>query len=93
MWYTGGLMTSDSKPLVTLYSQPGCGPCVGVEKYLERSHIPFQIRNIREDEEANARVAELGYIGTPVIEHPGGHFQGFNPEKLDSIKVALFAGV
>lgn len=81
----------DDAPQVTLYSQPGCGPCVGVEKYLERSKIPFQIRNIREDAEAANRVAELGYSGTPVIEHPHGHFNGFNPEKLEAIKVALFA--
>lgn len=78
---------------VTLYSQPGCGPCVGVEAYLTRSEIPFVKRDIRQDADAAARVAELGYRGTPVIEHPEGHFHGYDPEKLESIKVALFAGV
>lgn len=78
---------------VTLYSQPGCGPCVGVEAFLTRSEIPFVKRDIREDAAAAARVAELGYMGTPVIEHSEGHFHGYDPEKLNSIKVALFAGV
>lgn len=86
-------MTDAASAPVTLYSQPGCGPCVGVEAYLDRAQIPFQIRNIREDVEAAARVAELGYMGTPVIEHPGGHFKGYDPEKLEEVRVALFAMV
>lgn len=88
-------MTTDapSSAPVTLYSQPGCGPCVGVEKYLDRSGIPFEKRDITTDPAAHARVVELGYTGTPVIEHPEGHFKGYDPEKLESIKVALFAMV
>lgn len=86
-------MTNEDAPLVTLYSQPGCGPCVGVEKYLDRSGIPFEKLDITVDPAAHARVVELGYTGTPVIEHPEGHFKGYDPEKLEAIKVALFAGV
>lgn len=86
-------MTLVDAPSVTLYSQPGCGPCVGVEQYLKGSKIPFEKKNIREDEQAAARLVELGYRGTPVIEHPDGHFHGYDPEKLESIKVALFAPV
>lgn len=89
----GGMTLTDSAPIVTLYSQPGCGPCVGVESYLTASQIPFEKRDITKDETAYARVVELGYSGTPVIEHPAGHFKGYDPEKLDGIKVALFAGV
>lgn len=86
-------MTSDSPAPVILYSQPSCGPCVGVESYLKASKIPFTKVDIREDEAAYQRIVELGYTGTPVIEHPEGHFKGYDPEKLNSIKVALFAGV
>lgn len=86
-------MRSDIKPLVTLYSQPSCGPCVGVASYLTNSGIPFEKRDITTDPEAHARVVELGYTGTPVIEHPDGHFKGYDPDKLNSIKVALFAPV
>ena len=85
--------TSEPAPAVILYSQPSCGPCVGVERFLDEYGIPFVKRDIRQDADAAARVAELGYRGTPVIEHPDGHFHGYDPEKLESIKVALFAGV
>lgn len=86
-------MTTDIKPLVTLYSQPGCGPCVGVKSYLTRAEIPFEVRDVTQDEDALARLYELGYTGTPVIEHSEGHFKGYDPEKLESIRVALFAAV
>lgn len=86
-------MISDSEPLVTLYSQPGCGPCVGVASYLTASNIPFVKLDITQDLSAYQRIVDLGYTGTPVIEHPDGHFKGYDPEKLNSIKVALFANV
>lgn len=74
---------------VILYSQPDCGPCVGVKRALDAAHIPFEIKDIRADESAAQRVVELGYTGTPVVEHPGGHFKGYNVEKIDELKVAL----
>lgn len=86
-------MTTAAPDTVTLYSQPGCGPCVGVEAYLDRAGIPFEIRDIRSDAAAFDRIVELGYTGTPVIEHPGGHFKGYDPDKLEEVRVALFAMV
>ncbi len=86
-------MTTDIEPVVTLYSQPSCGPCVGVESYLKRSMIPYLKVDITQDAAALERIKNLGYTGTPVIEHPEGHFKGYDPEKLEGIKVALFAGV
>ena len=75
---------------ITLYSQPGCGPCVGVERALDSLGVPYEIRNVREDEEAAARVAELGYTGTPVVEHPNGHFKGFDVAELEKLRIPLF---
>lgn len=84
---------SEPAPVVTLYSQPGCGPCVGVESFLKRSEIPYVKADITKDPAAYERVAALGYNGTPVIEHPDGHFKGYDPEKLDQIKTSMFAMV
>lgn len=84
-------MTTADTPLVTLYSQPGCGPCVGVKTYLQRTGIPHEIRDITTDPEAEAHLRQLGYTGTPVIEHPGGHFKGMDTDKLEEIRVAMFA--
>lgn len=83
-------MTSVDDSVVTLYSQPGCGPCMGVSRALDAQGISYTVRNVREDEAAAARVQELGYTGTPVVEHPGGHFQGFLPDKIEELSVSLF---
>lgn len=83
-------MTDSENNTVILYSQPGCGPCVGVKRHLDANDIPYVIKNIREDEDAAARVISLGYSGTPVVEHPGGHFGGFDTEKLAKMQAALF---
>lgn len=80
----------DDKPPVILYTQPGCGPCVGVKTALERMGVDFDIRDIRTDEAAYQRVTQLGYTGTPVVEHPTGHFKGFDPEKLEELRPTLF---
>lgn len=82
-------ITSPSAHTVILYSQPSCGPCVGVKTYLKNAKVPFVELNIREDAEAAARVAELGYRGTPVVEYSGGHFHGYIPEELEKLKPVL----
>lgn len=83
-------MTTATDTLVTLYTQPGCGPCVAVERALKSAGIAFEIRNIRTDEAAYDRMVELGYTGTPVVEHPGGHFKGFEVDKIQELALALF---
>lgn len=71
---------------VTLYSQPGCGPCSFVKKAMESIGLDFIVRDIREDPDAEKRVRELGYPGTPVTEvktASGSYdWHGVNLEKI-----------
>jgi glutaredoxin-like protein NrdH len=79
---------------VTLYSQPNCGPCAATKRALERYEIPFTVRDVREDEEALRRVAELGYSRTPVVEtEDGEHWFGVNIERLKSLAQAAAISV
>lgn len=75
---------------VTVYTQPNCGPCVGVKAALKREGIPFELRDITLDPDAHARLVELGYTGTPVVEHAGGHFKGLDVTKIAELRVSLF---
>lgn len=76
---------------VTLYTQPGCGPCTAVKAALTRYKILFTEVNVRDDETAFNRVKALGYNGTPVIETAAGdHWDGFN---LQNIKLLAEASV
>lgn len=84
-------MTLSADSTVTLYTQPGCGPCIGLCRLLDAAGIVYEIRDIRSDPSAADRVRELGYTGTPVLEHPDGHFQGADVTKVAELKLALFA--
>src|SRR5699024_191720 len=52
---------------VILYTQPGCGPCIGLTLKLTTDGHYVREVNIREDVSSQARTAELGYTGTPVV--------------------------
>jgi glutaredoxin len=71
---------------VTLYTQPGCGPCVAVKSALKRYGIDHTIINVREDEAAMSRLIELGYQGTPVTETADGeHWYGLNMDRIKNL--------
>jgi glutaredoxin-like protein NrdH len=72
--------------MVTVYSQPGCGQCKNVIRFLNNNKIEHEVKDIREDSEALDRIVSLGYNGTPVVEANGEHFKGFDLEKLDALK-------
>ena len=67
----------------TIYSQPGCGPCISLAAMLKRRGIAHTIVNIREDPGAAERVAALGGTGTPftVNEDTGECWSGFLPDR------------
>ena len=73
--------------MVTLLSQPGCGPCIAVKAFLKKYQIEFEERNVREDTEAAALVRKLSYSGTPVVIAPDGRHVGkFEPDFLNSLR-------
>jgi glutaredoxin-like protein NrdH len=78
-------------PQVILYSQPGCGPCIAVKRDLQKRAIPFVTVDIREDPNGAARVAELGYGGTPVTVAGDMHWHGFRKDKMQQLDDALRA--
>lgn len=75
---------------VILYTQPGCGPCVAVKRFLVKHEIAHLTLDIRENPEALKRVQELGYNGTPVVEvvtRDGNfHWKDFRIDKLTHLK-------
>lgn len=79
-----------------LYSQPGCGPCIGLKRKLTSDGHVFEEINVQADEAARNRIKELGYSGTPVVEYTDSngerqHFHGFQAKILEGIKADLEA--
>lgn len=79
-----------------LYTQPGCGPCIGLKRKLINDGHTFTEVNIREDAAAAERIRELGYTGTPVLEYSDAagerqNFHGFRSDILEGLKPVVAA--
>lgn len=48
-----------------VYSQPNCGPCVVMKKMLTKYLIPFEVRDVQQDEQALAEVREFHEMCAP----------------------------
>jgi len=69
--------------MITLYGQPGCGPCHGVRRKLEKAKVPYEYVDLSENQKQQARLQTAGYQQTPIIETPTERFSGNDPEKID----------
>lgn len=76
--------------MITLYTQPGCGPCTASKAMLASKDIPHTIVDLSQDPEAVARVKALGYLSAPVTvdEATGEHWHGFRPDKINALAAA-----
>lgn len=72
--------------LFTIYTKPGCGPCVGLKAYLKARHVPVKVKDVSVDEVAAAELVDLGYRTAPVTvdNTTGEHWPGLNPERLEA---------
>lgn len=76
---------------ITVFSQPGCGPCISVKTHLKRAGVGFEVRDITKDDEAAETVRQLGYLGTPVTVAGDMHAYGYRRDWLDRVVAAVRA--
>lgn len=76
---------------VTLYSQPGCGPCVAVKSHLARAGVAVTVRDVTVDPAAAETVRALGYTGTPVVVAGDMHTHGYRRDWLNNLVAAIRA--
>lgn len=61
--------------------------CSFTKKYLEENEIPFETKDVENDEQALEEVKALGFQSLPVIVADGIEaFNGFHPNKLNQLK-------
>ena len=83
----------ESKPVITVYTNPGCVQCDATKKYLSDRNTTFETVDLSTDELALAAVKDLGYMQAPVVfvRYPNGsetHWSGFQPSRLDGFIAA-----
>lgn len=77
--------------MITLYSQPGCGPCISVKTHLKRAGVGYVVRDVTTDPAAAAEVQRLGYLGTPVVTAGDMHTYGYRRDWLNTVVAAVKA--
>lgn len=76
-------------PDVIVYSQPHCGSCSQVERYLRDRGVVFTAKDIGADTAAMAEFLTCGYLTTPVTVIAGTPVAGFQPKRLASLLATL----
>ncbi|MFC6465080.1 glutaredoxin-like protein NrdH [Marinilactibacillus sp. GCM10026970] len=75
-----------SNKTVIVYSKPNCMQCNFTKKFLEDKGIPFEIKDIAENEAAIEEVKSLGFSSLPVVLAEGLEaFNGFRPDMLNQL--------
>jgi len=70
---------------ITVYSKPACVQCTATTRALAAKGIEYNLVDLTEDEEAMAKVTELGYRQAPVVMAGDDHWAGFRPDKISAL--------
>jgi len=61
-------------------------PCRSTKKHLEKKGVDYNFVDVSLDAEGYDKITTLGYSSVPVVVTPSGeHWQGFQPDKLNSL--------
>lgn len=80
----------DAAPEVVVYTTPFCAPCEQLKRFLSDNGVPFTIRDLMMDEDAQDRLEDRGIRSTPALEVDGEIYAG---EKLDPALVRELVGI
>ncbi len=73
---------------VVVYTTPLCAPCDALKRYLTEHGVPFRVRDLMMDEDAQDRLDEARIRSTPVLEVDGALYVG-DDLSPDSVKRLL----
>ena len=72
--------------MYTIYTSPGCGPCMTVKAHLRAHKIPHTLVDVSQDPAAVEKLRKMGYSSAPVTvdEATGEHWHGYLPDRYAS---------
>ncbi|WP_071392931.1 glutaredoxin family protein [Bacillus tuaregi] len=72
---------------VIVYTMDDCVECSIVKQMLTAEGIPFEARDITENEEYKREVEKYGFLGVPVTVVGERAVKGFNPELIELVQL------
>lgn len=72
--------------LVMVFSRPGCGPCTGTKRMLQKLGVEYVEIDLATNEEAAPVLKAAGAAEAPVVTYGGRIWTtGFNPDRLEKL--------
>ena len=73
---------------VVVYTTPMCAPCDALKKFLAANDVPFRVRDLMMDEDAQDKMDEARIRSSPVLEVDGELIAG-DALNLDNVRERL----
>ena len=77
------------EPSVELFTQPHCAPCRQVEAFLRERGVSYVQRDVVAEPSALYRLADQGFMSTPVTRVREQWIAGFDRGRLERALAAL----
>lgn len=71
--------------MITVWTNPGCGPCIALTRALDRAGVPYALRDANSAPDALRAEWQAKGWHTPVVESAAGTFSGFLPAKVQTL--------
>jgi glutaredoxin-like protein NrdH len=79
-------MTAENRDII-VYTSPFCAPCEQLKHFLTAHGIPFKVKDLLMDEDAQDRLDEARIRSTPALEVDGEIYAGdaLNQDKVKEL--------
>jgi len=73
--------------MTTVYTKPNCVQCDMTKRYMDKNGIDYDTVDITQNEAALEMILQMGFSSAPVVISDSGAWAGFQPDKINLLKV------
>lgn len=70
---------------VIVYSLPNCSQCEATKTRLKEKNVDFESVDLLSDKSLLTKFKSMGYKTAPIVVHGEDIWNGYQPEKIDSL--------
>ena len=70
---------------VTVYTKPNCVQCDATKRWLTKNDVPFEVKDIYEDQELLDKFIGEGFMSAPIVKTDHETWSGFRISKLETL--------
>ena len=71
--------------MITVYTKPACVQCDATKRHLNKLGLKYETVDITQDEEALAKIKDMGFSSAPVVIADNKSWAGYQPDKINGL--------